>query len=103
MELNVVDQEKKKRLFYARLGGIIISAVIFIMLICFYLNIFDEWIMSVSVMFLSAIGFNINALFLSTKENNNVANASLGFAALLFLMGLGLLIYGLLTGNLILI
>ena len=99
---SLVDQKRKRRLNISRICGIITSFTMVAMLLLFYFKVVDEWILSIYVVFLSAINFIINAIMIKTKDASGMAKANLWLSALFFLIGAGFLAYGLITGNLIL-
>lgn len=100
--LSVQDQKTKKSLLVNRIFGIVLSLAILTLLLLYYFNVLDEWIISISTMMLSAMNF-ITCTTISQKTGrDNIISANLFLSILFFLMGLGIMIYGILTKNLIL-
>ena len=96
------DQKRKKSLMFNRIFGIAISVAILALLLLYYFNSVDDWIFSIGTIMLSAINFTVCATISHTSGRDSINTANMFFSVIFFLVGLGFLIYGLVTGNLIL-
>lgn len=96
------DQKTKRSLLFNRIFGIVISITIFTLLLLFYFKVIDEWIISISTIMLSAMNFIVCTTVSQKSGRDEIIAANLFLSVLFFLLGLAILIYGIVTKNLIL-
>ncbi len=96
------DQKTKRSLLFNRIFGIVISITIFTLLLLFYFKVIDEWIISISTIMLSAMNFIVCTTVSQKSGRDGIIAANLFLSVLFFLLGLAILIYGIVTKNLIL-
>ena len=97
-----LDRVMKRKLFISRMIGIFISFAIFAMLLLYLYKYIDEWVFGINVLVFSAMDFMINAGIVQMKQTSMWTSANTYVSALLFILGAGMVIYGLISGNLIL-
>ena len=97
-----LDKSLKKRLFISRVIGIIVSFGILAMLLLYLFKYIDEWLLGINVLVLSAMDFMINAGIVQIKRTSLWTSANTYASAILFIFGAAIVIYGLISGNLIL-
>ncbi len=101
-ELNSVDKKRKNRLIISRLCGIVVSIAILTLLLAFYFSYVDQWVTVICVIMLSAVNFIVNGVIIDTKTSSNWIALNMIMSSLFFATGLVILIFGLLSGDLIL-
>lgn len=96
------EKSKKRRLTFNRLLGIIVAFSIVVLMMFFYFNLIDSWLFSINVVVLSGVLFVINAGVVEIKQTSVWTKVNVFASTIMFLLGGGLLAYGLISGNLIL-
>ena len=100
--MNPEEKTKKRRLLFNRILGIIFAFSIILVLLFYYFGLVDSWIFAVSVVVLSGVIFTINAGIVETKRTSIWTKVNIFASTIMFLFGITLLAYGLISGNLIL-
>lgn len=96
------DKIRKRRLIINRLFGIFVSLAIVLMLVLFLFKMVDPWMFGVCVLMFSGMDFMLNASIAQTKETSAWPKINAYISGLLFIAGIVLVIFGVVTGNLIL-
>ena len=100
--MNPTDQLRKRRLLISRILGIFISVAMIAMFLLFLFKYVDEWMFAVSIMLMSAMDFMINAGAVHIKQTSIWTSVNTWVSAVLFLGSAAMVVYGLISGNLIL-
>jgi len=103
MDIEREDRKRRTILLISRLTGLLVSCGIFITLILYYFMQVDYTMMTLIVIILSAVDFTLNASIRKMRDTTALwERVNALFSVIFFLAGIGLLVYGLITGMLIL-
>jgi len=98
--MNIEQEDKRRRitLMMSRLTGLFVSCAIFIALLLYYFMQIDYMIMTLVILVLSGVNFTLNASIKSIKDVGVWSRVNALFSVIFFLAGIGLLVYGYITG-----
>lgn len=96
------DRAKKRRLLVNRFFGIFVSLAILLMLVLYLFKKVDPWMFGICVLMFSGLDFMLNAQIIQTKETSIWSKVNAYASGILFICGIVLVIFGVVTGNLIL-
>lgn len=100
--MNPEEKSKRRRLVFNRLLGIIIAFSMVVLLLFYYFNMIDSWLLTINIVVLAGVLFAINAGVIETKQTSGWTKVNVFASTMMFLLGGGLLAYGLISKNLIL-
>lgn len=106
MENEALKKANKKALrsiWMSRITGIICSLGLIAILLCFYFHIVNEWVLVLSTLCISGVDFVLNAIVFDLRESTTLAKANMFVSAFFFISSLIIIIYGLISGQFILV
>ena len=102
MDLEKMDKSRRVALLFVRLMGMLMCCGLFACLVLFYLKMLDEFLVIVIVVMISASLFMLNSLVQGIKDTDFKQRVSTMLSIIFFIAGIALIVYGFMTGKLVL-
>ncbi len=94
-------KKEKSRMMFARFCGLFVCGVMFAVFAMTYLGKMNDWVTVLTLLLLSGIAFTLNGMIFQGKISSSVAKINMFLSLIFMLTGLGLMVYGVVSKNLI--